>query len=379
MFLHLFKYRIKYLFRTKDLLLWTILFPLVLGTMFYFAFGSMMNSDEENLKSIPIALVSEADNNAMLENVIDEISNDDTSPLFKVTKTDEDTAINLLENGEVDAIIYSCETPSITIQKNGLNQTITKTFLEQYLQQEYLIKQVIFEHPEKLLSVVSQLQKNITYNNEISLTNKMPDTLSWYFYALIAMTCLYGANLGMHSVVKLQPNLSTLGARRAVSPTHKIKVILSDFLASVVVSYLSILLLIFYLTIILHVDLGNKIGGILIASFVGALVGISLGTFIGALGKGSAEKKTAILMTFCMTCSFPSGLMFNLMKDIIEHTCPIINRINPGAIISDAFYALNMYNNYDRFIKDIIIMGIMTIVLNILNYYLLRRNKYASI
>lgn len=37
------------------------------------------------------------------------------------------------------------------------------------------------------------------------------------------------------------------------------------------------------------------------------------------------------------------------MKDWIEHICPLFNRINPAALISDSLYALNMYPSLTRF------------------------------
>jgi len=67
------------------------------------------------------------------------------------------------------------------------------------------------------------------------------------------------------------------------------------------------------------------------------------------------------------------------MKDIIEHTCPIINRINPAALITDCLYSLNMYDTYDRFISDIAIMGIIALFFCFGSFLLLRRNKYANI
>ena len=44
-----------------------------------------------------------------------------------------------------------------------------------------------------------------------------------------------------------------------------------------------------------------------------------------------------LFLVFSMVCSFLSGLMNNTMKDLVEKNMPVINRINPAALISDAF------------------------------------------
>ena len=71
--------------------------------------------------------------------------------------------------------------------------------------------------------------------------------------------------------------------------------------------------------------------------------------------------------------------MMNTMKDIVEHHFPIINRLNPAALMTDCFYSLDMYDTYDRFLTDIAIMGTMAVLLCFGSFLLLRRNKYANI
>ena len=48
-----------------------------------------------------------------------------------------------------------------------------------------------------------------------------------------------------------------------------------------------------------------------------------------------------------MILSVLGGLIGPNVKSYIEHTMPIINRINPASLIVDSFYALNIYDTYD--------------------------------
>ena len=67
------------------------------------------------------------------------------------------------------------------------------------------------------------------------------------------------------------------------------------------------------------------------------------------------------------------------VKDMVEHKFPIANRINPACLISDCFYSLNVYENYDRFFRNISIMGLESVILLTAAFILLRREKYASL
>lgn len=378
MYFHLLKYKLKQLFREKELLGWIFAFPLALGTFFFLSFGNIINSEEFNFDPVPVAFVTESQDSS-LGAIIEELSKENEEQLFKLTKTDNENALKLLEEGNVEGIIYDTDTPTITVVKEGLNQSIIKSFLDTYLKHIQIFEQIGSSHPDKLQEAVNIISENINFNKEVSFSNTRMDNLSQYFYALIAMTCLYGSIIGRQCVENIQANLSALGARREVSPAHKLSVILADFTGSLLFNYLSVLLLFFYLTVILKVDFGNQIPYILVTAFAGSVIGVSMGTFIGSIGKMSANIKEAIVSAASLILSFLSGLMINSMKDIVEHTVPFINRINPAALITDCLYSLNMYQTHTRFYKGIASMGIIAVLFMFGSYMLLRRNRYASI
>ena len=84
-------------------------------------------------------------------------------------------------------------------------------------------------------------------------------------------------------------------------------------------------------------------------------------------------------MTFVLGGGFLSGLMLGDMKGMIEEKCPIINRINPSAVISEAFTSLNLFGVGDRYYRSMITVVAMTLVLTILGMLLSGRKQYASL
>ena len=120
-------------------------------------------------------------------------------------------------------------------------------------------------------------------------------------------------------------------------------------------------------------------GKMLIISLFGSLIGVSMGIFVGSLGKMSEGIKVSVILAISMVCSFLSGLMNSSMKDIVEKHAPIINRINPAALISDAFYCINVYDDPARYYRNLITLAGMSVVFMLASFLLIRRNRYDSI
>ena len=213
----------------------------------------------------------------------------------------------------------------------------------------------------------------------LSLGGKTIDGNSQFFYALIAMACLYGCFIGFGSAITLQANLTALAARRCVTPTHKLKLILSEQIVSFLIGYIDVIILLIYLRNILKLDFQGQMGKMLIISLFGSLIGVSIGIFVGSLSKIGEGIKISIILAISMVCSFLSGLMNSSVKDLVEKHAPIINRINPAALISDAFYCINVYADPVRYYRNLITLASMSIVLVLASFLMIRRNRYDNI
>lgn len=375
---NLYKYKLKHILHTKLLLGWCFLFPLALGTLFYFAFSGLIYSEQMIFQTIPIAIVIEEENKT-LHTVMEEIANSKDTPLFEFVITSKEEGIALLEDNKIDGILFEKKVPYVMVNEKGINQSILTSFLKKYNSRIYLLETIAMSQPQNLSSAIKALQEELIFVQDIALTSSQVNGVVQYFYSLIAMTCLYASMAGCFMVLDMQANLSPLGMRREASPTHKFKVILMDFAATVSIQFIGILSLLAYLIFILKIDFGNQLPLVIVTSFIGTLIGVSSGIFVGSLGKFSFNFKMGILMAFSMICSFLSGLMVNNMKHLVEKAFPIINKINPAALIVDCFYTLSVYDTYERYITNIIIMLIMTSALCVVSYFILRRNKYASL
>lgn len=376
MFFHNFKYELFVSLRVKEIIIWLILFPIVLGTFFKIAFTGIYEKSTK-FSVIPTAIV-ETETDPIFRQVIDSVTDSD-DPLLKVTYTNEEKALEMLKKGDVKGIIYSGEKKTLTVSEDGIDQTVLKSFIEQYTTEEKIITDSIMNDPASAADVIAALSDEVSSCTEIPLTTGNTDNMIQYFYNLIAMVAMYGSITGLHITIQNQANLSALGARKSCSPTPKSISLLASLAGSFIVQTICMIICVSFLAFVLKVDFGSRLPLVYLSAIIGGLVGITMGFFIGSVGRFSNDGKVGILMAFSMLCCFLSGLMVGDMKAIIAKNIPWLNNINPAAVISDSFYCLNIYSDYSRFITKIITMLIISAFFTILGLILSRRKKYASL
>ena len=148
MFFHIFKNRLKILLRKKSVIFWTMIFPIILATLFHLAFSDIQN--DEKLKVIDVAVIKneQYDNNQTLKTVLESVSKDDDNKLFNIKYVNESEAKQLLENGDIDGYILPAEKTSVIVKENGINQTVIKYVIEQTYQYESVATKIYEYNPE---------------------------------------------------------------------------------------------------------------------------------------------------------------------------------------------------------------------------------------
>jgi ABC-2 type transport system permease protein len=380
MFWHIFSNRFKCIIRDKGLIFWTLIFPLILGTLFGMTLINI--SKQEDFNSINVAVVNntayQKDEN-FKKFLAGAYQGEDK--LFNITVCTKDEAEKLLDNNKVTGYIVDDSQINLVVKRSGLSQTIIKSVLDQYSQTVSAVNSIVTNNPAALQNgLLEDTNKRREYTKELQLgTKDKPDSSVGYFYALIAMACLYGSFFGSKQIIDTQANLSKQAARQSIAPVHKLKVLIAGLFASFIVLLTEILILLCYVIFALKVDFGDQIGYILLTCFMGCMTGITFGAFISATVKKSEGFKMAILIGSTMAASFLSGMMMGNMKYIVEKNVPILSYINPVALITDAFYALYYYNTHTRFFINIGLMSGFTVLFCLFTYLIIRRQKYASI
>ncbi len=381
MFKHIYLNRIKCLLRNKSLMFWTLLFPIILGTLFNFAFANL----KEELDPIDVVVIeNEAyKSNTSFKKLIEELSKEGNNKLLNVTHIDENNfdmkeVYKKLEENEFKGIIEVKEDIKLIISSSGLNQTILKSILDNYKQTYAVINTIAMENPrainEELINSLSNKENYIKDN-----TSSNTDATVIYFYTLIGMAVIYAGFWGVRTITETQANLSSKGKRLSISPVNKLYSLIASLAAGFTIHIVELLILLGYLTLILNKDFGNNMPYVILICIVGSIAGIALGSLFAATNNLKEDTKVGIYSTFSLVLSFLSGMMYIDMKYIIAKNVPILAKINPVALITDGLYSLYYYDTYTRFFENIIYLAIISVVLVFLTYLLVRRHKYESL
>ncbi len=234
---------------------------------------------------------------------------------------------------------------------------------------------------QKLQGMADSMKSGSTdYVKEVSLGGRNVSSVAPYYFALVAMACLYMCFLGETAARRTQANISEIGKRISLSPVHRMKVVLSNGISAYLIALVNMALILLFLTKVVHgLDLSMHRGYALLTAVIGCLIGVTFGMLIESIGKWSQNIKSAILIGSSIFCAFLAGLMISDMKDIIEKHVPIVNRLNPAALIADSFYCICVYDDMGRLQMNLVIMCVMSAAFLIVAWLMTRRVRYDNL
>lgn len=365
MFVHSFKNTFKVLLRQRAMLFWALLFPIVLGIFFKLAFGNI--TENSKFKTIDVAV----NETLMQDEYFKSFMNDmEKEKYFKVVESDSEDILN--KNEDVKAYIHSMD--KIYTKKSGISETIVETIMNAYTQKVSMITKIMNKNPTadigKILGVEDHIQ---------DISRKNMDPVNVFFYTLLGMTTIYGYMWGLFVSFQYEANLSTNAKRNAVSPTKKSTMLSASVLVSWIINFLITVIFIAYLKYGLKVEFGDRMGLVIAMAGLSSLCGVTLGILIGVSNKKSLDTKIGIGIALTMLMAFLAGMMVPEIKVLIAENIPIINKINPIAVVTDAVYSLYYYDSLRRFNYDMLNLLAITVFFIVASLFLMRGKEYESL
>lgn len=381
MFLRIFVYKLKELSRKYWLVGWNFVFPLVLASAFFLGFGNMVKEDPDTLQTFDVGYINELDESAGFEQVLEELSeeNDEGTVLLNLhTYSSKKKAIEDMNSDEIYGFYVESEDGIETVIRfNGYVSTIMNEIVREYNNYSDVISDISKDHPEKVADAIDAISAGDGFISEHNFGNNTSQYLQ-YFYALLAMTSLFSSWISTTMLEGMCANMSERGKRVECSPAYKFVSIAAGILAGTLLQIVSNIIVVIYIQYILGINLGVPMGTMIILCSIGSGLGISAGILMGSMIRNERLLITVPLF-FTMTCSFFSGLMWGQIKQLLQYNCPIINKINPAALLTDAMYIRSTYGPTDEFYQDTFIMCLMIVGCLIVSTLFLRRRKYVSL
>lgn len=376
MFFKLVVQQLRIFTRDKTALFWTSVFTIGLAILFKVALGDIGYSYKLDTMNIGyINQINSVQEFEQFDTTLQKIAVDGIK-LFNVVTGD---AENLLNESKVDVLIDVSSTNfDVLVKKKGIKQTIITSVINSYQQNSKLISSRLQQdHTTNIEQLIDKL--NTEMDIFVTQNNDHFDVSVMYFYTLIGMQCLYSYMWGTMFINQAEANLSTKGQRIQVSSVKKSTYLISGFVSSVVLSFLQVVILLAFLILGLKVNFSDQIGQVLILVFVGVTTGVSFGTLIASSNTMSVNVKDGIGIGVTMLWSFLAGMMVVDLKHLIQINAPIINWLNPVALITDSLYGIYYYPTLERYYLSLVMLLLITLVFLTLSIFFTRRKQYDAL
>lgn len=429
-----FKTTVRTLLLTPSAVVWTLIFPIVLATVFNFMFEPMRSTG--SVEAVEVAVVvDDAWENSPFSQVVDTLSEADEPLLAVHPVATEQEARELIAEGsvagayivdaagnegnaeqsgsdELDAIDaagpadaagaasgsgtaagssdVSASTPSasdagaprIILAPAGsgtssdasyeVNRAILESVATSYLQSEALIEDLSTHDPVALsdpTTIENALGLSVSVR-EVSLTHAQPDSMVRFYYALLGMASIFAAQLAGESVWRLQPTSSAAGARRAVSGTSRMRLLIPTIGACWAVSTTFLVIAFGYICLTAHIDFSGREGLCLVGIAASSLLSCGIGALVGALpGRMGSDSRRGILTALTCLLSLFAGLYGEPtmeLADTVAHVFPAATWLNPVCLIRDLFYTVYYYDTLIPFaLRLATCMGIAAALLTV--------------
>ncbi|BDR60661.1 ABC transporter permease [Lactobacillus xylocopicola] len=370
---HLIYYRVKVLLGNRNLLFWTLIFPLIMGFFFKLVFS---NLDQMQLldKSTPVAVVG---NDRELRRGLTEVKNKN-KPVFKVSHLSLAAAQKKLAAGELAGYYDTNAQPiKLVIAENGADQSILKEILSRYEQNGALFTELAKSGKVNLASL-KVTDKHYTVNQ---VQGRNFSIMSFYFFTLIAMTIGYGLQFGLRNAEDEQADQSENGIRLALTPVPKMMVVISNLIAALIVFYAIVLIVLAVFHWGYQIDFGNRWELILLVCLMGSILQICLGKLTGNLmSKRSYSQKIGFSTLIISLLSLLAGMMGTQeIKYWIDLNLPLLGKLNVINLISDSIYQLFFYQSLSTFYQNLAWLLGLTVLFILLDYRFERRVQYDSL
>ena len=367
--------------RKTELAVWALIFPIILSTLFMFMFANLDESTA--FEAVPTAVVADdayrADEG--FSTLVDELSQPGDDQLLDVREfATAEEARGALKAGDVVGVLsvdsegmphlaVSPVSDGMGVSTMQVGRTILNTVADTYVRNADLLQGIAHDNPMALadLGLVERALSQGDATVQVSLTHNEPSQSVRFYYALLGMACLFCAQIGMVAVCEAQPNLSALGARRAVGAVSRGKT-LAAALA--------------YMRFTAGIDFAGREVACIGAIAVCALFSTAFGTLLGSLPKVGFGVKTGLLTgTTCLLSLFAGlyGEPVMNMADQLARDYPLLASLNPAKVVTDTFYSLYYYDSLEPFFGKVGLLLAMTAVVFAVSALFIRRQRYASI
>ena len=404
------------LVRQRDVLIWVILFPLALATLFHV----MLSNIDESYRVDPASCVVVADDNfnseraVFFREMLDEVSAPGAGQLLDVAK------VATLEEGR-EAVLSGDAAACITVDEEGLPsmqvsplaaslttgsnryESVVRAVLDQYRQIYAEMKQTFLSQPSAqgmqappsegelaefarsagMSEAASAFMSDAVRTQQVDVLRVQASSTVRYYYALMGFAALMSITVSINAVSAARANTSAIGARRqvsGVSPAKQLAVAMAASLRHGILLPASGICL-YALRAGRGIRWTRWAGDACACRMRAHVDGVGRGNWghsenLRSPGKRASRRESPVSVRFSPACMAQPSMQ---LADRVSQSAPWAVLVNPAAQAANAFYDLTYYDSLAPFFATLCVLAVMAAVFFVVAALLMRRQNYERL
>lgn len=378
--------------RNRGVVIWVLIFPLLLATVFMFMFDGYSSGAAAEPARVGVVTDGSAEA-GLLAGALDELSSGEGAPVEAVAYPDEASAAEAAGADEVCAYVVAAAgaAPRMEVPAHStgtVDQAVVQLVLERYLQVTATLDAVAeadpaaLSSPEEASRLAEALAGDDVLTERLSVLRTESSEFARYYYAMLGFSSLMGAQVALLLVVSKRADGSPAGERRQLGAVGPVRQLASVLLAAWVVVFACLVVALVYIRVVADVSFGGREGLAVAACAACALVSCAVGTLIGAVPRVSAAAKDVVCTVATMGLSLPAGLFgepSQRLADWLAANAPWAQLANPAVQVGETFYRLAYYDSLAPFVQSVGTLLSISAVLLAVAALFMRRQRYAAL
>lgn len=378
--------------RNRGVVIWVLLFPLLLATVFLFMFDGYSSGYDSEAAQVGIVTDGSPEAESLVS-ALEGLSAGEDPLLVTISYQDEDAAAAAADAGEVCAYVVAgadaAPRMEVPARSTGtVEQAVVQLVLERLLQVSATLEAVGERDPSTLSSpgatarLAEALAGDEVKSTRLSVLRTEASEFARYYYAMLGFSSLMGAQVALLLVVSKRADGSPEGARRQLGAVGPARQLASALLSAWVVVFSCLTVALVYIRVVAGVSFGGREGLAIAACAACSLVSCAVGTLIGAIPRLSAPTKDVVCTIATMGLSLPAGLFGEpslRLADWLSLNAPWAQAINPAVQVGETFYRLAYYDSLVPFAQSVGALLAISAALLAVAALFMRRQRYAAL
>ncbi len=333
-------------------LFWNMIFPLILAALLSFTVGGI--ADRNPVETLTVGYHADSLEVQVLENIPElELIHYETEP---------DNHLRTIQQDELTAFVTADGT--LEVSELGMAQEVLQQMVS-------TAKQAMSMGPDA---------RHLDFGTErVSIAEQDMEVQTLPFLSILSLFSFYSYFGGTTAALLMQANLTNFAARLQVSPVKKHEQIIALAIPGMLLNLFNNIVLIGFMHFVLGEQVITNFWATLPVLTLANFVGMGFGLIVGTSNKMPETAKIMFGVVVLMALAVMTGLMYPAMILVVRRKFPLLDTLNPIAVIQKSLVAVNQPGHMVTGTPQLGYLAILAVVFMGISALILSRRSFKSL